>query len=456
MRNQTPIRILLAVCVLVTLLLAAASAQVSSSSNTKSGDASSQTSQSQAQMPTDNQPAADDNAQEPEAPRNFFGEAIGGHFMVDGEASFRQSYDDNAFASSLFRFSDNVSMFSGRISWSVQQRRMVFQAHYAPSYRMNARFDNRNAFSQQISGAVQYDFSGRSQMDWSVSFADASTNGAPPFSFATVNGTQVPVFHPDLIQPDVRVQSLRSGVSLTHKFTARSGVSMGLHGGWSSFSGLNNSALPAGRSRDNYTAGAVAAWNYEIVAGKKIGVEVGSTYFGFIEPSLHSFYQTAKARYEQKVIGGLQFSVGAGPSFRVGQSGGDVRTGYVFDVGLSKLTARGSFGGQYGNDERLGTTLGGFTSSHAVVYVSRNFHRRWVGGGSFTYSRNRSPNFPDILEGYAAAAHLGYSLTPSLQLDGGYNYVNQSGRNGPFFGRGFDRNLFSFGVVYNVGALLRR
>jgi hypothetical protein len=391
------------------------------------------------------------------APLSIFGDPITGHLNFSGDANVRYEHDDNVLASSLFRFSDNITSVSGRIGAAIQKKKLLFQMHYAPSFRMYAELEDRNTFSQQFANSMTYRFDARTSLHWNGSLSDTSTSASSPFSFVNLGGTIVPIFHPTALQTNARILYSSGSLGLDHKFTARSGMHITVRGATTNFFEQNGVPLVSGRAREQYSAGANVGWDYEFVPGKKLGAEGGYSYFGFADPASHTNFEFAKLRYEQGIGRGFSFSVGAGPSVRQRQGLDDASIGYAMDVTLSKQAARYNVIGHYGRGNSLGSTQGTLTTDSVSIALSRSLMRRWDVGGSLGYSRSAHPETSDLaLQSLGTNVQVGYALSPTIRAYTSYSYANQFGRSGPLAVYNFDRNLFAFGIGYTFGAAVRR
>jgi hypothetical protein len=392
-----------------------------------------------------------------EQPLSIFGDAMSGHLAFSGEADARYEYDDNVLASNVFRFSDNITNISGRISAAVQKKKLQFQIHYAPSYRIYADLDERNAFSHQFANEIEYRFGARTTLRWAGLVSDMSTSSSPPFSFASFGGNIIAIYHPSALQTDTRVLHSNGSLGLEHNFTARSGVHVTAHGATTNFFKESNVPL-TGRAREQFSSGATAGWDYEYVQGKKVGVEAGYSYYGFLEPAAHSNYEFIKLRYERQVGKGFSFRAGAGPSFQQTQSALKKNNiSYDIDVSLARQTARYNVLLAYNKGNRLGSAQGTLTTDQASIVVGSSFLRRWNTSGSFGYSRSSQPQLSSQnLESISTSAQLGYALSPTLRAYTQYSFVNQFGRSGLFSLYNFDRSVFAFGIGYSFGAAARR
>jgi hypothetical protein len=393
-----------------------------------------------------------------EQPLSIFGDAMSGHLAFSGEADARYEYDDNVLASNVFRFSDNITNISGRLSAAVQKKKLQFQIHYAPSYRIYADLDERNAFSHQFANEIEYRFGARTTLRWAGLVSDMSTSASPPFSFASFGGTIIAIYHPSALQTDTRVLHSNGSLGLEHNFTARSGVHVTAHGATTNFFEENNVPLVNSRAREQFSSGATAGWNYEYVQGKKVGVEAGYSYYGFLEPAAHSNYEFIKLRYERLLGKGFSFRVGAGPSFQQSQSALQKNNiSYDIDVSLARQTAKYNVVLAYNKGNRLGSAQGTLTTDQASIVVGSSFRRRWNTTGSFGYSRSSQPQLrSQNLESISTSAQLGYALSPTLRAYTQYSFVNQFGRSGLFSLYNFDRSVFAFGIGYSFGAAARR
>jgi hypothetical protein len=414
------------------------------------------------QDPASGQPSAstedaEDTPKADQGPRGFFGEAFGSHVSWGGDLSFRQEYDDNVFASSLFRFSDNISQFTGRLSLGKDGRRTKFQVHYSPNYRFYQKFDARNQFSQQFASQLNHRLTAFTTFTWDATLSDSSTSSGSPFGFAVIGPVVIPIFNPDGMQNDARIITGNTSFGLSHRFSARSTLRGSIRGGATTFLEKDGVPLPPGRSQEHFTVGGSVGWDYEFKPGRKFGVEASQDHFGFLSPSQHVNYQTIKLRYEQRFRNGLDLRLGAGPSLTERQStGNNVDVSYAVDVSLIKSFRRSRVGGSFMRESRQSQFQDALSAYSANVFMNQEIGRRWLVLSSFSFSRSEGVGISGNLQSYAAQGKVGYQFRPELRAELGYTYVNQMGGQTLLIGNQFDRNLYSFGLTYSFGAAVRK
>lgn len=391
-----------------------------------------------------------------EGPSGFFGESFGSRLSWGGEVTFRQSYDDNVFSSSLFRFSDNISQFSGRLTAGIDGKRTKFQFHYSPNYRLYYKFDDRNQFSQQFASSLSHRFSAFTTFNWDATLSDSSTTAGSPFGFVLVGPVIIPIYNPDAMQNNARIIAGRTSFGLEHRLSARSSVHATIRGGATAFLSKNGVPLLPGRARQQYSMGGSVGWNYEFRPGRKIGVELGESYFGFLDPSRHLNYQTAKVRYKQSFRNGFELNLGAGPSFSESQaSGNNVDVNYAIDASLIKALKRSRVGASFSREVRQSQLQDALSAYSATTFMNQSIGRRWQVGTSVAYSRSEGVAVTGDIESFSAQGQIGYLIRRDLRASLGYSYINQLGGKTLLFGNQFDRNLYSFGLTYSFGASAR-
>src|SRR5205085_1220633 len=161
----------------------------------------------------------------------------------------------------------------------------------------------------------------------------------------------------------------------------------------------------------------------------RLGVEVSQSYFGFLEPSSHLNYQTTKLTYEQKLRNGTFIRVAAGPSLQERPSSSDdVATGIAVDASVSRQLQATSFGAQYRRGTQLGLAQGSLGTDQAAFFMNRSFARKWVAGGSFTFSRTEAiSGTSGTFNSFAVNPTLGYQFTRALRAQFGYWFTQQTG-----------------------------
>lgn len=403
---------------------------------------------------------ATDSGDSSPAPKRLtiFGEAFGRtHFS--GELSFRQEYDDNVLASSLFRFSDNVSRLAARVSMASEGRRHHFQLHYSPEGRLYARFPQRDGFSQSYAHALDYSLGPHTSLRWTATVMDSSTSANSAFGFANFNGSIVPIFFPQGLENSLRVVNSRSDILLEHRSSARSTWRLGVNGGTANFFELNGAQPSSSRANEHFEVGSVAGWNYAINRAVHVGVELSQSYFGFLSPSSHLNYQTAKLTYEQRFRNGFSLRLGGGPSVQERQSAGNEPVvGFAADASLTKQFQRSSVGLQFRHGTQLGLAQGSIGTDQAAISVNRSIGRKWLAGGSFSYSRTEGlagPSANGAFNSYGVNTSLGYQLTRTLRAQAGYWFTQQSGKAGPLALNNYDRNVYSLSLVYTLNSLFK-
>jgi hypothetical protein len=412
----------------------------------------------------DAQVSTDKKADEPVMPRgDFFGQALSGHWVFTTEFNFSQEYDDNIFAQPTIRFGDNVSRIAARFSGGVQKKRLRAQFHYYPNYVKYAKYADRDALSHQYMHEIGYKFSGHTDLNWTLSAMRAPGYTNSPFTLMQFDDVVLPVFRPDALQSDATILNASTGVSWKHSFTARDTVSVDLTGNYVQFSSDNGVPLAPGIATKSFSNGATVRWEDEFIPKKKIGLEAGEQYFGFLDPASHSNYQFVKVRYSQSFGRGYQFSIGAGPGRRERQPSATFGSeadsiDYAIDASLTKTGPRGSLGIIYNHGSQLGLTQGSLGSDSISATAMRRVGRRWHLDAGFSYSQTstESATFVGTSDAYAANGDIGYQFTPDFGITAGYSYILQDTGVVLPFGSGFDRNVYRIGFKYTFQRITSR
>src|SRR5207248_1740533 len=127
-----------------------------------------------------------------------------------------------------------------------------------------------------------------------------------PFTLFNFDGVVLPVFRPDALQSDATILNANTAVNWRHSFTAKDTLNVDLTGNFVAFSTASGVPLSTLAATKSFSAGATVRWENEFVPKKKIGLEAGQQYFGFLNPGSHSNYQFVKVRYSQSFGRGYQ------------------------------------------------------------------------------------------------------------------------------------------------------
>ncbi len=413
----------------------------------------------------DTQLSADSQKSEREAsPRTFFGQPFAGHWTFTSEFSYGQEYDDNVFDSSQVRLSDNVSRISARFTAAVQKKHLRMQVHYYPDYVVYKKYSDRDALSSRLAGQMDYSFSGRTDLTWTLDGDRAPGYTGSPVQLLSFGPLVLPVFDPSALQSNTTILNADTGLGLTHRFSARDTVSINLQASTVKFTPANGVPLSTQFSQNSFSGTGTIRWDNEFIPRHKIGLELGNSYFGFLNPSSHSFYQYAKLRYSQSFGHGFQISAGAGPSRQEGQANPfsglpkTQGTGYAADFSFSKGSERQNIGITFSHGSQLGLTQGSLATDGAAISFMRRFGRKWHTDGSFGYSRSQSQlaSLPSNNMSYSASGEVGYQFRPDLDFTAGYSYMNQTVDQTLPGIQDFDRNVYRVGVHYTFQWLTSR
>ncbi|MCU1286119.1 MAG: hypothetical protein JWO13_2469 [Acidobacteriales bacterium] len=385
--------------------------------------------------------------------KNLFGENFMGRWNYSADVGASQEFNDNIFSTAAVRSSDTLSRFSLRLSASMQTRNFRFEAHYFPNYVMYNRYSDKNALTHQYDQRATYRISARTQLTSSITGTLTPSSSNSPFQFVNFGGSFLPVFHPDALQSNARIFSSRGDIAWQHSFSARNSVSVDFQGGVVKFKGENGAVLTAGNSQNTYTTGASLQWDNEFIPGKKLGVQLGDSYFGFMSPASHSHYQYAKARYSQRITNTIHLSFGAGPSYRQDQGRGVIPAGshpsFALDAELTSNSPSHSLGVSYNHGSQAGLTQGSLSSDGLTITGTRRINKRWNSSAGMSYSRSNTVNItPSSTTSYAVNGGLNYMVSPNLNFNAGYAYLNQSSSLVGPIAQDFDRNIFTIGLRY--------
>jgi hypothetical protein len=423
----------------------------------QSGDTDPQSSSSdpQAQQPGEQQQAEAQDAETPDQPTiDPFGDEVANHLRFTGSLNTSYEYDDNVFSGGGAKVSDNIFNVSSRFSMTVRKKRSGFQLHYAPGYRRYVDFENRSSFSQSLSNSIDHAFTGRTSLQWNARLSERSSGSNSGVTFENVNGVVVPVYHPDGLQSQARVLSSHAGLVLAHRFSARSTVQVGVNGGTTNFFEENNVPLLAGRSREQFSAGTLANWSYQLRRGKFIGVSFSQQYLGFLSPGSHVNYQQAQLTYRQEFRNGVGITLGGGPAFsQSSQPGISVAsTSYSLSAGMDFVRRGSQFALGYNRGVSLGSLQGSIVRDGLSASFNRAFLRRWTAGGSVSYARSQNvTGATRDLESLGIGANAHYRLTSVIGISAQFHHANQFGNSNTIYSSNFDRNTFSMGLSYRFG-----
>ncbi len=412
------------------------------------------------QQPATSEASSDDQASEEaksaEPPTvDPFGDEVLGHLQLNGVINYRYEYDDNVFSGSAAKVSDNISTIGGRFSLTVRKKRSGFQLHYAPNYRIYSDFDQRNTFSQSLANSIDHAFSGRTTLNWTATLTDRASGSNSGVSFENVGGVLVPVFHPDGLQSGARVLSSHAGLTLSHRFTARSTLDVGVSGGTSNFFAEDNGTLLSGRSREQFSVGANAGWNYQFKRGRFIGVSASQQYLAYLSPGSHINFQTVQLTYAQQFRKGFSIHAGAGPSFtQNSQPAFRIdSTSYSISAGAQYARVGSVFALAYNRGVSLGSLQSSIVRDGVSGSYSRALARRLHGSMSVSYARSQTAfGIVRDLESVGIGTTVNYSLTRAIGVTAQFNHTNQFGNSGSVFNSDYDRNTFSVGLSYRFGS----
>lgn len=404
-------------------------------------------------------PAPDDKPQQKSDSilRTIWRQPFPGRWTVNGELSFQQVYNDNAFPSGPTRLSDLNSRFQGMLSLTAAKKHLTFEAHYVPQYSLSERINDRNSFSQQAYASSTYKFTGRTSLTGDFTLSQSKFNSVQPFQFTVVDQLVVPVFRPEVTQRDSDTVQISSGLELVHHFSSRNSVTARLNGKSVWITQRDSTGKTVVNRRQNYNSEGSLNWTHQVNARRTLGFEVSENYLAYPDRQSHANSQTVKLTFSQTLPRGFSFHASAGPDFRTtsgaAANAGELQVSGAFSVGVSKSIEQGAVGISVSRGTRTGITADTFTSTRATVFATRTFLRRWQAGATFGYNRSSGISGGNEIESYSTQANIGYSFTRRLSAQFSYSYLNQIGARTSIGNQKFDRNVFTFGLKYDIGKL---
>ena len=409
-------------------------------------DSSDKTATSSAASSSSGKEHADDH------PHNAFGEEFRGHVSVTGDVQFQNQYDDNVFAGSGGRRSGNLGNFSGRLSLNAQTRHTQWQLFYAPSVRISETGPDNGGASHQAGLDLISRLSAATTMFAKGSVGIISSRNIPQQQYLLTAGEALPVFYPELITPGTRTLNPSASFGLSHRISASDSLVVAVEGQANLLEPEKTMPMPQLLS-DTYSGGLRAGFQHSLNAATSIGFSLQHRYLGFTSDTPHLNNEVASFNVEHRFGPRWQFSAGIGPSFLI--SRGEQTTSYSASANLTRSSARLTYGLAYNDGVQSSAVSSATTSRSVAASVSRTFARRWNTGASFAYSQMSSEFARGDASSYAGSATLRYAMTDQLGLTAGYSRVSQLS-DGTFIAvNGFDRNVYSFGISYNLKELFR-
>lgn len=386
-------------------------------------------------------------------PKNAFSEEFRGNLSLTGGLNFEQQYDDNVMPTVRPGDGGTFSSFSGRFSLNSQGHHTQWQLHYAPSYRVTETGPDNNGGSHQVGTELQRDFTARTSLSASGGFALVSANNLPQQQFVFSQGRALPVFYPQLLQLNTRTLSPNGNMALTHKFTARNRMSWGVDGTANLTDRESHATVPYPIG-DSYSAGASMSFDHDISPATSFGFRLQHRYLGFSGPTPHINNEVASLTFAYRIAQEWQLEAAAGPSFLI--RNGDSTTSYAFNVGINRHTAHYTFGVTYNDGVQSSAIAAATTQRGLAAFVSRELGRRWSASSSFAFSQSSSEFVSGSARSWSAAGNIRYRINDQVNLAGGYSHIDQNsgGSFAPI--RGFDRNVYTFGLQFDLKEIFRR
>jgi hypothetical protein len=384
-------------------------------------------------------------------PRNAFGEEFRGHVSVTGDVQFQNQYDDNVFAGTAVKEGGNLGMFSGRLSLNAQTPHSQWQMFYAPTVRIPETGPDNSGGSHQFGLGLQSRLTAATTLSITGNVNLISSHNVPQQQYLLVAGQALPVFYPGVITPGTRDLNPSGQISLSHQFSASDSIDIGVNGTANLLDPERNAPTPQFLS-DSYSAGGYLGYRRNLTPATSIGVTIEHRY---LADSLlpHLSNDIASLTFGHRFGPRWQFSASVGPSFLIRQ--GEQTTSYSASASLTRSTATLTYGLSYSDGLQSSAVSNATTFRGVSASINRTFARRWNAGASFGYSQNSSEFVTGDASSYSGSSSLRFAVTDQLSLTGSYSRLSQLS-NGAFSPTlSFDRNVYSFGISYNLKEIFR-
>src|SRR3954469_21180033 len=389
------------------------------------------------QESTPSKPAdATQSPDEPEAEQapdlTAFGDLITGRWSLYGGTSLSQEYNDKVFNNPFFVRSDNISRMSGNLSVATQKKHFRIEANYATDYTLNSKYDQRNAFSQQFTTNLKFDFSGRTNLTISSSFNQASASSFRPYSLQLVNDVIEPIYNPDAPQLNSDVTALGTTFALKHSFNSRFEMTLTAGGNLVRIGARNSLTNTLLYRAQNYSSDGKIGLSYRVTPSTKIGVSLNESYLVLGQLNTHAHADSAEATLEHDFHDGWKVNIAVGPSFRLNQptSGKQrLQNGISYNAGVNRKFRTWSFGGSVDHGNNLTGLNNSLSSTSASAFGSHQLWRHWELQGTFAY--NLKDNYVgggnSQLEAYSVSSGLSYAYSRNAHATFTHSYTNQAG-----------------------------
>jgi hypothetical protein len=401
----------------------------------------------------------DPTSADPEASpvSSLLGDVIENRFTVFASGEYRQEYDDNVFNASTNKLSDHAFSLGGRLSAVARGKRLAFEGHYVPHYRLYSEYSQRNRGSHQFENQINYAATAHTSLRWHGSVARFDAGSSDGSVLLPIGDRLVPVFRPDALEEDASTLSANGSLGMEHQFSRRSRTGFTIHGTTYRLNRETTAPFGLAPSSESYSAGSTVHWSRSVSPALDLGVEAGHNYIALGSSSSHTNYQYGKLTATYRWAKGYQMRVGAGPSVELDSRRPDtIATSYAVDASFQRFSQRNSLGLSYTDGTRTSYIESATRQRNAAVFFQQALSRRWSAIGSAAFSQSSTTVLSGDVESISASARLAYRVQPNWSIFGGYSWVRQSSSNAFDFNRDFERNLFSFGLSYDLGPILRR
>lgn len=388
-----------------------------------------------------------------EWPTNAFGEEFRGHVSVTGNVAFEQQYDDNIFTGTFPQQDAYLGVFSGRLSMNAQQPHSRWQMFYAPTIRVAESGPDNNGGSHQAGIAMDSQLSARTTLGMQGSVNFLSSRHLPSQQYLFANGQAIPVFSPELVTTGTRDLAPQGEITMSHQFSASDSLVAAIEGQAHLLSPEDNALPSAALLDDSYSVGLMFGYQRHLGARTTLGVSARHRYLAFSSNNPHINNESIGLTFSHQFSPRWKISAEVGPSVIIRR--GEQEPSYSASASLTRQTARLSYGFTYFDGIQSSAVAEATTFRNVGANISRTFARRWTAGTSFGYSQNSSAFTRGDASSYSGSASLRFAVTDQLSFAGSYSRLSQLSTGSFSTVPPFDRNLYNFGIYYNLKELLR-
>lgn len=416
---------------------------------------SAQTDQPAAQTDGAKDKSPDEDAEPGQGKISSFGESLATFWSVSSAFQATQSFDDNVFLANSFRKSDTLTKLSGRITVAYRGRHTRYEATYMPEFNLYQRYEPLNYSAHNFNQSLRHQFNRRLELQWKVNARRAPSRGNLPFTVINFGGLLYNMYSLEALQNGLNIFNGTNSVQLSYKFNPRIKITGTVEGAASLFT-ERGSASTVGISNELiYSVGGSLGVDYSLNPRRSVGVRVSSTYFGFVGPSGHQYYQSVRGTFNQQLPRHFNLGLSIGPGVTTRQGAGrDVST--FFDVSLGRNLQRSGFAVSFRRSTQVGLLQGSISGYGGGFRANRNFGRKWITNLGGSYTRSNSALGTGQLEAISGSAQVGYRLTQRIIPFINYGYTHQKNLSSIPGTRNVDRNEVLIGFVYNFGVVAGR